>query len=105
MPTMNIIQAVNSALDHALGADEDVFVFGEDVGKFGGVFRATDGLQEAHGEQRRALELHHQLHGLAHERTQVLAPLKGHLRVRGVRRDGHRIVYAEAGRASDPHRH
>ena len=52
MPTMNIIQAVNSALDHALGSDEDVFVFGEDVGKFGGVFRATDGLQATHGEHR-----------------------------------------------------
>jgi len=52
MPVMNIIQAVNSALDHALGADEDVFVFGEDVGRFGGVFRATDGLQAKHGENR-----------------------------------------------------
>jgi pyruvate dehydrogenase E1 component beta subunit len=52
MPVMNIIQAVNSALDIALGADEDVFVFGEDVGRFGGVFRATDGLQARHGEHR-----------------------------------------------------
>ena len=49
---MNIIQAVNSALDLALGSDEDVFVFGEDVGKFGGVFRATDGLQATHGDHR-----------------------------------------------------
>jgi len=49
---MNIIQAVNSALDLALTADEDVFVFGEDVGKFGGVFRATDGLQAKHGDHR-----------------------------------------------------
>jgi len=52
VPTMNIIQAVNSALDLALTRDEDVFVFGEDVGKFGGVFRATDGLQSKHGEGR-----------------------------------------------------
>ncbi len=52
MPTMNIIGAVNSALDLALSRDEDVFVFGEDVGKFGGVFRATDGLQAKHGEGR-----------------------------------------------------
>jgi 2-oxoisovalerate dehydrogenase E1 component beta subunit len=52
MPTMNIIQAVNSALDHALKSDPDVYVFGEDVGKFGGVFRATDGLQAKHGEDR-----------------------------------------------------
>jgi len=35
-----------------LTEDEDVFVFGEDVGKFGGVFRATDGLQATHGEAR-----------------------------------------------------
>ena len=52
MANMNIIGAVNSALDLALGADEDVFVFGEDVGKFGGVFRATDGLQAKYGEGR-----------------------------------------------------
>ena len=52
MPVMNIIQAVNSALDNALTADPDVFVFGEDVGRFGGVFRATDGLQARHGEGR-----------------------------------------------------
>jgi len=52
MPTMNIIQAVNSALDSALATDPDVFVFGEDVGRFGGVFRATDGLQAKHGEDR-----------------------------------------------------
>ena len=52
MANMNIIGAVNSALDLALGADEDVFVFGEDVGKFGGVFRATDGLQDKHGDHR-----------------------------------------------------
>ena len=52
MAVMNIIQAVNSALDNALTADPDVFVFGEDVGRFGGVFRATDGLQAKHGEGR-----------------------------------------------------
>lgn len=52
MPVMNIIQAVNSALDGALATDPDVYVFGEDVGRFGGVFRATDGLQAKHGEDR-----------------------------------------------------
>jgi len=49
---MNIIQAVNSALDIALGENEDVVLFGEDIGRFGGVFRATDGLQAKHGEER-----------------------------------------------------
>lgn len=52
MPTMNIIQAVNDALDHAMGADDSTILLGEDVGKFGGVFRATVGLQEKYGEDR-----------------------------------------------------
>ena len=52
MPRMHMIQAVNSALDVALGQDEDVVIFGEDVGYFGGVFRATDGLQRKYGEKR-----------------------------------------------------
>ena len=49
MPNMNMIQSLNSALDIMLERDEDVIVFGEDVGYFGGVFRTTDGLQERHG--------------------------------------------------------
>ncbi len=52
MPTMNMIQAVNSALDVMLGRDEAVCVFGEDVGYFGGVFRATEGLQRKYGAHR-----------------------------------------------------
>ncbi len=52
MPEMNIIQAVNSALDGALAADERVLVLGEDVGKFGGVFRATTGLYQKYGAER-----------------------------------------------------
>ena len=47
MAEMNMVQAVNSALDNMLQRDEDVLVFGEDVGYFGGVFRTTDGLQES----------------------------------------------------------
>jgi 2-oxoisovalerate dehydrogenase E1 component beta subunit len=49
---MNMIQALNSALDVAMARDPDVLVFGEDVGYFGGVFRVTDGLQARHGLQR-----------------------------------------------------
>ncbi len=49
---MNMIQALNSALDVKMGQDEDVLVFGEDVGYFGGVFRVTEKLQEKHGLQR-----------------------------------------------------
>ncbi len=49
---MNMIQALNSALDNMLDGDPNVVVFGEDVGYFGGVFRTTDGLQEKHGNHR-----------------------------------------------------
>lgn len=52
MATMNIIQAVNDALRLAMAASDDVVVLGEDVGRFGGVFRATVGLQEQFGEDR-----------------------------------------------------
>ena len=52
MPAMNMIQAINSALDVMLGQDDNVVVFGEDVGYFGGVFRATAGLQKKHGKTR-----------------------------------------------------
>ena len=52
MPKMNMIQAINSALDCAMAADPDVVILGEDVGFFGGVFRATAGLQEKHGKTR-----------------------------------------------------
>jgi 2-oxoisovalerate dehydrogenase E1 component beta subunit len=52
MPTMNMIQALNSALDVMLTRDPDVLTFGEDAGYFGGVFRVTDGLQKKHGITR-----------------------------------------------------
>ena len=49
MVEMNMIQSLNSALESMLEKDENVVIFGEDVGYFGGVFRVTDGLQEKHG--------------------------------------------------------
>ncbi len=52
MPAMNMIQALNSALDAMLERDPNVLIFGEDVGYFGGVFRVTDGLQKKHGVTR-----------------------------------------------------
>ncbi len=52
MATMTMIQAIRSALDVALGRDENVVVFGEDVGYFGGVFRCTEGLQAKYGKTR-----------------------------------------------------
>jgi pyruvate dehydrogenase E1 component beta subunit len=52
MPTFNIIQAVNDALRLEMRRDANVVVLGEDVGKFGGVFRATQGLYEEFGADR-----------------------------------------------------
>jgi len=52
MPEMNIIQAVNDALRLEMRRDPRVVVLGEDVGRFGGVFRATSGLQEEFGAER-----------------------------------------------------
>ncbi len=52
MPVMNVIQAVNDALRVEMRRDPDVVVLGEDVGRFGGVFRATQGLQQEFGADR-----------------------------------------------------
>jgi pyruvate dehydrogenase E1 component beta subunit len=52
MPVMNVIQAVNDALRLEMRRDRDVVVLGEDVGGFGGVFRATQGLQQEFGADR-----------------------------------------------------
>ncbi len=52
MPTMNIIQAVNDALRIQMSQDDRMVILGEDVGKFGGVFRATTGLQAEFGKDR-----------------------------------------------------
>ncbi|MBK6706368.1 MAG: alpha-ketoacid dehydrogenase subunit beta [Sphingomonadales bacterium] len=49
---MNMIEAINSALDIMLERDPDVVLMGEDIGYFGGVFRATAGLQAKHGKTR-----------------------------------------------------
>jgi 2-oxoisovalerate dehydrogenase E1 component beta subunit len=52
MAKMNMLQAVNNALITAMNDDEKVMVFGEDVGHFGGVFRATSNLQQTFGKGR-----------------------------------------------------
>jgi 2-oxoisovalerate dehydrogenase E1 component beta subunit len=52
MPDMNIIQAVNDCLRLEMRRDSRVVVLGEDVGRFGGVFRATAGLYEEFGGDR-----------------------------------------------------
>src|SRR5699024_10776229 len=52
MAQMTMIQAITDALRTELKNDDNVLVFGEDVGKNGGVFRATEGLQKEFGEDR-----------------------------------------------------
>ena len=47
-----MIEAITEALDQEMERDQDILIFGEDVGKNGGVFRATAGLQEKYGEER-----------------------------------------------------
>ena len=46
MAKMNMIAALNSALDLQLQRDPNVVIFGEDVGYFGGVFRVTAGFRK-----------------------------------------------------------
>ena len=52
MAQLNLLQAVNHALHTAMEADDSVMVMGEDVGHFGGVFRATSNLQKTFGKAR-----------------------------------------------------
>lgn len=52
MTVRTMAQALNDALDLALAKDASVLVMGEDVGRTGGVFRITDGLQAKHGSER-----------------------------------------------------
>ncbi|GAB4183206.1 MAG: alpha-ketoacid dehydrogenase subunit beta [Calditrichia bacterium] len=52
MKVMNMVQAINNALDIKLGEDESIVLYGEDVGVEGGVFRVTEGLQKKYGEAR-----------------------------------------------------
>ena len=52
MAQLTMIQAITEALAIELENDENVLMFGEDVGNNGGVFRATEGLQAKFGEER-----------------------------------------------------
>ena len=49
---MTMVQALRSAHDVMMARDENVVVYGEDVGYFGGVFRVTEGLQAKYGKTR-----------------------------------------------------
>ncbi|MDC9497405.1 MULTISPECIES: alpha-ketoacid dehydrogenase subunit beta [unclassified Pseudoalteromonas] len=52
MAKMNMLHAINSALDITMNEHPQACIFGEDVGYFGGVFRATSSLQEKYGKHR-----------------------------------------------------
>ena len=52
MTQRNVLEAINNALDEEMSTDPRVMVLGLDVGKLGGVFRATSGLLEKHGAER-----------------------------------------------------
>lgn len=52
MTAITLVEAVTQALAYELEHDDNVIIFGEDVGKNGGVFRATDGLAKRFGDHR-----------------------------------------------------
>lgn len=52
MAQLTMVQAITNALDNALEKDKETLIFGEDVGVNGGVFRATEGLNEKYGDDR-----------------------------------------------------
>jgi pyruvate dehydrogenase E1 component beta subunit len=52
MAKRNMVEAINLALREEMGRDDKIVILGEDVGREGGVFRVTDGLQEAFGQDR-----------------------------------------------------
>src|SRR5947208_2461133 len=52
MPQMTMAKALNEGLRAAMEQDPKVLLMGEDIGKLGGVFRVTDGLQKDFGEDR-----------------------------------------------------
>jgi len=50
--TVNLLESINHTLDILLAKDPKIFLFGQDIGKLGGVFRLTAGLQNKYGEKR-----------------------------------------------------
>jgi len=52
MPRLNMVEAINLALREEMERDSRVVILGEDVGREGGVFRVTDGLQARFGDER-----------------------------------------------------
>src|SRR3978361_1984556 len=52
MAKLDLVEAINQTLAQEMAIDQRVMILGEDVGKNGGVFRVTDGLQKRFGASR-----------------------------------------------------
>ena len=52
MALRTLVEAINDALRGEMAADDRVILLGEDIGREGGVFRVTEGLQALYGPQR-----------------------------------------------------
>ena len=52
MATLNMVQAIRGTLEREMERDERIILLGQDIGRNGGMFRATDGLQKRFGEAR-----------------------------------------------------
>lgn len=52
MPEMTLLESIRQGLDEMMAVDQRIFILGEDVGKRGGVFRATEGLYDKYGPNR-----------------------------------------------------
>src|SRR5215211_6242234 len=52
MPEITLLESIRQGIDEMMAQDQRIFVFGEDVGKRGGVFRVTEGLYEKYGPLR-----------------------------------------------------
>ena len=52
MPELSYLESINQALHQEMERDENVFILGEDVGEFGGAFKATAGLYDKFGGRR-----------------------------------------------------
>lgn len=52
MTAMNMVRAINQALDMKMSEDDSIVLLGEDIGVDGGVFRVTEGLQKKYGAER-----------------------------------------------------
>ena len=52
MPVLNMVEAIRGTLSAEMERDERIILLGQDIGRNGGMFRATDGLQQRFGEDR-----------------------------------------------------